>query len=306
MEEKPREDDTMQVPLRLQRFWKRPVWKVLAAAAGTALLVDLVAGLPLNVASLVHPVINDVLAAESLQQFSGYHVETTKHFSILYTDSDAQFLAGIAAAAERAADFVDREFAYHPGRPIAFIVYPTRESMQQSFGWNHGESALGVYYGGTIRILSPRLWLVPTGRGLAEDLFLQGPFVHEYTHEVLDQKLDGNFPRWYTEGMAQYEEYKATGYLWLPEEGKWNQPLYTFDELTARFDDLDNQALAYHESVSMIAYLIQTGGMARQFELQRRLAAHISFDQAFRDTYGETQEQAERQWRQWLKHHPVL
>lgn len=72
---------------------------------------------------------------------------------------------------------------YTPANKILLILYPDCQSLRNVFGWPDGEDALGVYWGGVIRLLSPRAWdWLEPDRSLAEEFMSNGPLAHELTH----------------------------------------------------------------------------------------------------------------------------
>ena len=69
------------------------------------------------------------------------------------------------------------------------VVYPDTASLAGSIGWNRNESAMGVYWAGSIRILSPGEWI--KGDALEKQFKQEGPMVHEFTHLMVDEITKG-------------------------------------------------------------------------------------------------------------------
>lgn len=77
------------------------------------------------------------------------------HFRLRYREQDATVAPIVLAAAEEAYAPVEEMLGNAPRRQTLIILYPDRRSLALQFGWPASESAMGVYWGGVIRVLSP-------------------------------------------------------------------------------------------------------------------------------------------------------
>ncbi len=189
------------------------------------------------------------------------------------------------------------DFNFSPEQKIPIIVYPTREELNASFGWPASENAMGVYWGGVIRVLAPQAWINDNDPGVVRDIFQQsGPMVHEMTHLVLDYVARGNYPRWFTEGLAQYEEYKITGFMFGQQEDIWDRGLYPLNRMDRNFDSLTDQALAYRQSLSTVEYIVSVYGEDGLQRIIKNLAHGRNFNDSMLKALGTAPEQFENQW----------
>lgn len=226
------------------------------------------------------------------------------HFTVYYAPYDAEAADMVLEAAEAAYRPVVDALGHAPPGKTLVLVDPDRESLRRAFGWAQGESATGVYYGGVIRVLSPSAWVMGATPEQRRAAFRRlNPLTHEFTHLVLDYQTDGNYPRWFTEGLAQRLEYHRTGYRWLEHESTLRQRLYRLSELDQRFDRLPNQALAYRQSHLLVDHLVDRCGEAGLRRLLARLSARQAFPRALEGACGFGPEPLERSWRQWVQAH---
>lgn len=191
---------------------------------------------------------------------------------------------------------------YLPSHQIPVLVYPSREELNASFGWPASENAMGVYWGGVIRVLAPEVWISDSDPATVKHIFQQaGPMAHEMTHYVLDYVARGNYPRWFTEGLAQYQEYKMTGFVLSWQEADWEQQeLYLFSDMDRNFDALPNQTLAYRQSLAAVEYIVEVYGEVGLNNIIGSLAQGYNFNQALERSLGLDLENFELKWRQWL------
>lgn len=194
----------------------------------------------------------------------------TPHFTIKYSPADQPAVAMVAQAAEAAYAPVTGALGYAPGGKTLVVIYPDRSALNRNFGWSGSQSAMGVYWGGVIELLSPSAWFKGN---TASEFTRTGPMVHEYTHLVFDHLTSGNYPRWFTEGLAQYLEYKVNDYEWRTADNSLAGRLYTQSELDGSFDALPDQSLAYRESLAAVRYIAAVHGEAKLREVIAALAA---------------------------------
>lgn len=217
----------------------------------------------------------------------GLRSRESPHFLVRYRPEDEEVVSLVVEAAEFFYMPLSLRLGYTPANKILLILYPDRQSLRNVFGWPDGEDALGVYWGGVIRILSPRAWdWLEPDRSLAEEFMSNGPLAHELTHYFLDYLTGGNYPRWFSEGLAQYEEYILTGYQWV-EPGSDNV-IYSLDDLELRFDRLPAQPAAYRRAFLLVSYIASRYGDEKLREIVRELARGKTFDEALQRSLGLT------------------
>jgi hypothetical protein len=193
----------------------------------------------------------------------------SEHYIFKYLPVDEDGVSLVAEAAEEAYTSVSSNFGRQPAKKTTIVIYPDSKSLAASFGWDKNEKALGVYWGGTIRILSPRAWLSDLGQ--RERFVKEGPMVHELTHLIVDEMTKGNYNRWWTEGIAQYTEKKITGFEFADPFAKGKKLYYyTLDNLEKDFDSLD-QSVAYWESLQAVEFIVDRYGEEKIYAILRYL-----------------------------------
>ena len=252
---------------------------------------------PLKPQMLLYPLIRQAAQAKMNYATRDMAVIETEHLVIKYLPQDAAAVALVTQGAEQAYGPVTRVMGYSPGGKTLIVVYPDRTSLNRTFGWAGDQSAMGVYWGGVIQVLSPRSWF----EGTAAEFARSGPMVHEYTPLVFDHQTRGNYPRWYTEGLAQYLDYKVNGYEWRTATNSLCGQLYTMAQLENDFDCLPDQSLAYRESLAAVRYIAVAGGEDALRQVAVALGAGRSIQEAVTAVLGVDYAAYTAAWQQWAR-----
>jgi hypothetical protein len=213
-----------------------------------------------------------------------------RHFIVKYQRGDESSARMVLTEAERVYQPLGSYFGYFPDQKVPILIYPDRVSLNRVFGWGKDESAMGVYWAGVIRVLSPRAWMGDTPVGQQRQILqAQGPVAHEYTHLLVDYKTGGNYTRWLTEGLAQYAEQSITG--GNPPDQERLEVDEPMNQLDKKFDDPVWQDYSYRVSLDMISYLISSYGSGRIPRLLNVLDRGEPMGKAFTQVYGSTLDQ---------------
>lgn len=225
-----------------------------------------------------------------------------EHFIIRYYPKDENVAKMVLQNAEDIYKPVGDKLQFTSKGKVPVVIYPTREALGQSFGWEANESAMGVYWAGAIRILSPNEWIYEENPEKLRQVFKKkGPMAHEFTHLVVDYYTRGNYTRWLTEGIAQHIEYKLTGFKFDGKESSLKQPLYSFDSMDKQFDALQNQGLAYRQSLVAVEYLIERFGEDKLKELLDNLRKGENLDKSMQNALGIDLFHFESDFKNWVK-----
>lgn len=223
-------------------------------------------------------------------QTKDYAVLNSNNFLVKYTQEDQELAPVVLTLAE---DYLQKTEAImgikHKARQIPLVLYQDEESLNKSFGWTGDRSTVGVYWAGVIRLVSPRGWTGNQGQNmaeLAESFTKDGPLAHELTHLLVDEITGGNYPRWLTEGLAQYVEQQITGFLLVEPVPENVVQLYSFAALDDEFDEQADQYLAYWQSMQAVRQLLDVYGQERMMMLLVSLGNGQDFSTAFAETYG--------------------
>ncbi|WP_082788901.1 peptidase MA family metallohydrolase [Desulfolucanica intricata] len=279
---------------------KRRILKIIAALS--FLLLTVFTRLPENIKVYGHSFFREVVKILSLLDTRNLASLESSHFIVKYPgavdEADARLVLNTA---EKFFSPVNNDLDFTTSKKIPIVIYSSKEKLNQFFGWPANESAMGVYWAGVIRVLSPKVWIEEEDKERQEDIFINsGPMAHEYTHFVVDYKTRGNYPRWFTEGLAQYEEFKLTGFRFTEPAGNLNQKLYSFDDLGKNFDYLPNQSLAYRQSFAAVKFLVDQYGETCVLEIINTLSRGKNIDYAIQNAAGMNMQTFEQEWLKWL------
>ena len=254
--------------------------------------------MPVRSQMLVYPLARKATQLKLAYQSRDMAVYETTHFTIKYEQQDADIVPMVAQAAEKAYQPVIRALGFSPEGKTLVVMYSDKKELNAVFGWSGDQSAMGVYWGGVIQILSPRVWL----KDMTADEFIRtGPMVHEFTHLVFDRVTEGNYPRWFTEGLAQYVEYKVNSYEWRTNTNSMSGRLYAMGDLDENFDSLPDTSLAYRESFAAVRYIAEVHGEAKLNQVIQALRRGQNIKQAVTANLGMDYDTFAGAWQRWAR-----
>lgn len=272
------------------------------AAAVTILAALVFSRVPGSVKGYFYGAFREAAKINIMVRTWGWDSLEGEHFLVRHRPGDQAGAQMVLDAAERFYPRVAEDFDYQGKGKIPVIVYPSRVELNASFGWPASESAMGVYWGGVIRVLSPEVWISSDLPDETADIFMEtGPMSHELTHLVVDYLARGNYTRWFTEGLAQYQEYKLTGFLFDDPSGTLDQELYPLRDMNRGFDALPNQSLAYRQSLSTVEYIVEFYGEDQLHKIITELGRGSTMNDVFMQVLGVDLVKFEQQWHRWLK-----
>lgn len=218
-------------------------------------------------------------------QMRDWLVKESEHFRVRYLAPDADIVDLVLETAEEQYYPATSLLGFQDSGKTLILIYPDRYSLARSFGWANDEEAMGVYWAGVIRILSPRDWVQPQ-EGLERIFKTQGPVLHEFAHLMVDRLARGNYPRWLTEGIAQQVEKQITGYELPGPEPEDVLAWYSLEEMDKGFDSLPDQVLAYRQSLLMVGRLLEETGWEGVRRLLELLGSGWSLEEALFSVAG--------------------
>lgn len=225
-------------------------------------------------------------------------VMESANFKVKYQQKNALYAGMVLDAAEKFYQPVADKYQLKNNHKFTIMIYPSKEELNASFGWQASESAIGVYYVGVIRVLSPESWIEGQDIEKIRESFIQtGPMAHELTHLAVDYATRGNCPRWLTEGLAQLEEYRLIGFRFTEQDSQGD--FYSLIEMDKDFDSLTNQNLAYRESLSVVEYIDSRYGEDSLKGLLAQLNSGKTIDQAIKTVLEVEMSEMEQNWRDW-------
>ncbi|NOY54283.1 MAG: hypothetical protein GXP58_11830 [Deltaproteobacteria bacterium] len=190
--------------------------------------------------------------------------------------------------------------------PVTVIICPDHDALERAVH-RHGYRWLKAWATEkTVYIQSPRSWLLFSRKRFSELM------THELTHVVHYQtagiaasRTTRNDPLWFREGLASwtagqgYRRYSRRNLLRKLRAHPGFHPLRpTSREIKGR------QKLVYSAAHQMVTYLIEEYGEEKIREVLHRISEGCSFHQAFRATYGLTEETMMKGWKRWLDKSP--
>jgi tetratricopeptide (TPR) repeat protein len=227
-----------------------------------------------------------------------YTFGTSKNFRIRYHNDEKAVLARyLEPTMERAfADMIKR-YGFTPKTPVTLELYADRNDYGIRTVGLPDIAALGVCFGQVITAMSPANGDINWGMVLW----------HELGHVFAIQLSSSRVPRWFTEGLSEYETLIVRP-DWRRENDAdlygaiANQTLPSIGELNSEFLQPDPNAVvvAYYQSAVTIEYLAQTYGFPKIVLALKLFGKGKETADVLQAITGKTIAQLDTEFRQYL------
>ena len=190
-----------------------------------------------------------------------YTFHATKNFKIRYHNDEKPALERyLEPTMERAFSDMVKRYGFTPKTPVTLELYPDKEAYAVRTVGLPDVAALGVCFGQVITAMSPMTGDINWGMVLW----------HELGHVFAIQLSNSRVPRWFTEGLSEYETLIARP-EWRRENDAdlygalANGTLPSIGQLNSEFMQPDANAVvvAYFLSAVTIEWLAQTYGFPK-------------------------------------------
>jgi tetratricopeptide (TPR) repeat protein len=160
-----------------------------------------------------------------------------------------------------------KEYGFTPSTPVGVELYAQRQNFAIRTSGLPETAIQGVCFGKTIAAMSPK----------TESFNLGMTLWHELSHVFHIQLSKSHVPRWFTEGLAEYEtlserpEWKREQDLELYEALRDDRlpKLGNMNRAFTHAEQLSDVALAYYASTQIMVMLVQHYGMPKMAEMMR-------------------------------------
>jgi cellulose synthase operon protein C len=183
-------------------------------------------------------------------------------FTLRYHERDRALLERyVPALLEKAWTTLVRHYGFTPKTPVGVELYADRQHFAVRTSGLPETAIQGVCFGHTLASLSPQ----------KETFNLGMTLWHELSHVFHIQLSDSRVPRWFTEGLAEYETALARA-EWTREQDpelfelRRAGRLPTIEDMNRAFtraEQLSDMAAAYYASSRLVALLGEKHGMPR-------------------------------------------
>lgn len=272
---------------------------IVSVLVGSLVLTKIPAAPNLYINSLIREINKRVLVWYGYSR--GMEALSGGRFVVLFRDGQKREAEMILAAAEGFYPALAEQFGLEIRGPVPVLLYDDRENLNKSFGWPADADTMGVYWAGSIRVLSPDAWIDPAERDYYRVFAELGPMPHEIAHLFVDHLSMGNCPRWFNEGVAQYQEYRLTGFH-FGEAGRFPLDRAFSPAELAGFNTLEDQHLAYHQSFSIVAFLVETYGWPAVVSVLKKLGRGATLEEGLNEALGIDLITLDGEWKRWVKH----
>jgi tetratricopeptide (TPR) repeat protein len=192
----------------------------------------------------------------------GYETVDHGKFTLRYSREERELLDRyVPQMLGRAWDKMTKKYGFVPKTPVGIELYPSREHFAVRTSGLPQTFIQGVCFGRTLAAMSPKNERFNIGMTLW----------HELAHVFHIQLSKSHVPRWFTEGLAEYETlierpewrreydsdlFQALEHGSLPSVADMNRSF-------SHAEDMQDMATAYYASTQVVGYIVEKWGMPK-------------------------------------------
>lgn len=239
---------------------------------------------------------------EMYEQVIAKDYETVSHprFAIRYKKTEKELLERyVPTMMNRAFDVMAKSYGFTPETPVGVELYAERENFGIRTGGLPQIAIQGVCFGKTLASMSP-----------ANESFNLGMTLwHELSHVFHIQMSRSRVPRWFTEGLAEYETIIARP-EWVRENDRELFEALRSERLPAlgnmsraftRAEELQDVGTAYYASSQILVMMAETYGHAKLAEMLRQWGAGKSSEEVMTGVLGRKPAELDGEFRRFAE-----
>lgn len=225
-----------------------------------------------------------------LDEYESFSTLTSPHFALLIPDRERDVLGAlILEEAEAAYASMAARYPYRSDGPIVLEAYDDASDFGVRIAGVPHRGLLGVSFGDVVALNTPRAQAGSGPHNWARTLW------HELAHTMAIGTSGHRVPRWFTEGLAVYEERRADPawgrelelqLLQAFDDGRL-LPLTEIDRGFTRPTFPGQILLSYYHASEVIAFLVDTHGFEGVVGLLEALGRDQSMEAAFEAVLGQ-------------------
>lgn len=223
----------------------------------------------------------------------------TQSFAILYVAGDETTAQNYAKFVDSIYDETSAVFGHHAATPLTLRLYPTWESYVAVNPLARGLQGIVAH----ADYQRHEVVVVVSQTSQQNETEIENNVRHELTHIIASDLSDNRLNVLFQEGTAQYIEHAAPE---LETRVKLLQRAFDTDQLM-RWSDLDDRdtfygsaEIAYPQSLSVVAYLVEKYSFAKYHDFLTASAKASGYRTALEQTYSTSADDLEQDWRAWL------
>jgi len=224
-------------------------------------------------------------------------ISESEHFATYYDPVDSRTARGVLNFAEKSYSRMIDDFDYPYKTRIVIYLCSSEQKFKLRTKGKITDWHTGCAYP------EDRYIVIKSPRAVKRNIDLESLIAHEIAHVLLGAPLKRSPPRWFDEGVAMYESREWR--FWDQTLLSWanlNRSIIPLSKLEKNFPtNRKKEELAYTESFSAIAFMIERFGKAKLKEIISNLAGGKSFEKAIKASLRISKKKFEKEWKKWVK-----
>jgi cellulose synthase operon protein C len=228
-----------------------------------------------------------------------YVTATGQTFNIRYAKEEKAILERyVPRLLEEAWGSMVKRYGFTPKVPVSIELYATTENFSVRTSGLPNVGIQGVCFGQTLAAMSPA----------AAEFNWGNVLWHELGHVFAIQMSKNHVPRWFTEGLSEYETIVRR-----PEWQREEEPaLYAalaggripkvagFNQAFTHVDDVSDVTMAYFAASQIVVFMADAFGFPKVASMLPRWAAGERTPEVMQGALGISADELDRRFREWL------
>jgi tetratricopeptide (TPR) repeat protein len=192
-------------------------------------------------------------------------------------------------------------YGFTPQTPVSIELYADTQSFSIRTSGLPNVGIQGVCFGKTLAAMSPNAGPFNWGNVLW----------HELGHVFAIQLSKNHVPRWFTEGLSEYEtivrrpewQREEDPALFAALKAGRIPPVDGFNRAFTHVDDVEDVTMAYYAASQILVFVAKEFGFPKVVSMLPRWGAGERTAQVVQESLGITPEELDRRFRTWLTPH---